>query len=191
MRHSPTAPRSDAARNVQRILDAATSVLASQPDASMQEIAAAAGLNRGTLYRHFANRERLITEIQRAGLTEVQALFAGLPSRGPVIPALCDALAQGIALGARYRVVALAPRSDPDLLIDEAATALPLAAAVERGKQRGEIDPALDSIYIAALFAHTALATIGLVERAGFDEAVATENAQRTFAKAVALPQRR
>lgn len=181
-------PRADVARNVDRILDAATRVLATRPDASMQEIAATAGLNRGTLYRHFNSREQLITAIQRAGLAEVQALFADLPSRGPVIPALCDTLAQGIALGARYRVVALAPRSDPDLLIDEAATALPLAAVVERGKRRGEIDPDLDAIYIAALFAHTALATIGLVERAGFDSTLATDNALRTFAKAIAAP---
>jgi AcrR family transcriptional regulator len=161
-------------------------VLAERPDASMREIADAADLNRGTLYRHFANRERLITEIQRAGLLEVQALFADLPSRGPVLPGLCDALAHGIALGARYRVVALAPRSDPDLLIDEVATALPLAAAVERGKRRGEIDPDLDALFIAALFAHTALATIGLVERTGFDEDLAVDNARHAFAKAIA-----
>jgi AcrR family transcriptional regulator len=188
MRGAPTPqqlPRSDAARNLRHIVDVATTVLADRPEASMQEIADAAGLNRVTLYRHFANRETLIKEIQRTGLAEVQRLFAGLPDEGPVIPALCDALAQGIALGARYRVVALAPRSDPDLWLDEAATALPLANAVERAKRAGEIDTHLDTLYIAALFAQSALATIGLIER-GLDPNVAQQSAQRAFAKALA-----
>ncbi|HWT24706.1 MAG TPA: TetR family transcriptional regulator, partial [Solirubrobacteraceae bacterium] len=52
------APRSDAAARRQRILDAATA-LSGDRRVSMIEIAAAAGVGRSTLYRHFPTREAL------------------------------------------------------------------------------------------------------------------------------------
>ena len=47
------AARADARRNRDQILDAAASLLARRPDASIGEIAEQAGLGRATVYRHF------------------------------------------------------------------------------------------------------------------------------------------
>ena len=152
----------------------------------MREIADAAQLDRATLYRHFRTRERLIAEIQRAGLAEVAAILERLPTRGDVIPAICEALGDGIALGSRYRVVALAPRTEQDLFLDEAATAMPLLAALERGKRRGEVDPQIDSFFAAALFAYTALAAINLVERTGAPLEATIADAQAAYRKVIA-----
>lgn len=179
-------PRADVARNARRIVEAATRLLADRPNASMQEIADAAELDRATVYRHFSSREKLMAEIQRAGLAEIGQILDRLPTEGEVIPAICEALGEGIALGARYRVVALAPRTEQDLFLDEAATALPLLASLERGKRRGEIDRDVDSIFIVALFAYTGLAAINLIERTGTELAEATRDAQATFRKAIA-----
>jgi AcrR family transcriptional regulator len=58
-----TAPRSrrrDAERNRQALLAAAGAVLNRDPDASLDEIAAAAGLSRRAVYGHFATRDELI-----------------------------------------------------------------------------------------------------------------------------------
>src|SRR5688500_18269218 len=58
--------RADAERNLERIIAAATTLLAVNPGASMAEIAEASGLVRATLYRHFPTREDLMREMYSA-----------------------------------------------------------------------------------------------------------------------------
>jgi TetR/AcrR family transcriptional regulator, mexCD-oprJ operon repressor len=60
---APTQLRADARRNITLILDAAESCLARDPDASMSDIAAAAGLGRVTIYGHFPSRGALIEAV--------------------------------------------------------------------------------------------------------------------------------
>ena len=60
---APMQLRADARRNVALILDAAESCLARDPDASMSDIAAAAGLGRVTIYGHFPSRGALIEAV--------------------------------------------------------------------------------------------------------------------------------
>ncbi|MBS2532173.1 TetR/AcrR family transcriptional regulator [Catenulispora sp. NF23] len=56
--------RADAARNRQTLLAAATRVFAGSDDEpSMREIARAAGVGVGTLYRHFPTREALVDAV--------------------------------------------------------------------------------------------------------------------------------
>jgi AcrR family transcriptional regulator len=72
--------RSDAERNRQRILDVAGDVFAEQGlTASMNDIAAAAGLGVGTVYRRFPDRDDLIRAVfgQRLAQIEHRALEAG------------------------------------------------------------------------------------------------------------------
>jgi AcrR family transcriptional regulator len=57
---APRARRADARRNVEAILDAAVACLARDPDASVVDIAAAAGVGRVTLYGHFKTRGELV-----------------------------------------------------------------------------------------------------------------------------------
>lgn len=57
------AKRADAVRNVEAIVAAATRVLATDPDASINEIAKAAGVGRVTLYGHFDSRATLVREV--------------------------------------------------------------------------------------------------------------------------------
>lgn len=56
--------RVDARRNRDRLVAAATAVIAEQgPAASLNEIAQQAGVGAGTLYRHFPTRESLLLEV--------------------------------------------------------------------------------------------------------------------------------
>jgi AcrR family transcriptional regulator len=67
--------RADARRNRDRIIRAAGELFAQRGnDAQMDEIAARSGLGMGTLYRHFPNKQALLTAIVRErfeGMTEL------------------------------------------------------------------------------------------------------------------------
>jgi AcrR family transcriptional regulator len=75
--------RSDAERSVQAILEATLEALASDPDASMAEIARRAGVVRATIYVHFPTRESLLDAVMEHAVAQVaQATSAAQPERG-------------------------------------------------------------------------------------------------------------
>lgn len=57
------APRRDAASNREALLDAARAILNRDPEASLDTIAAAAGLTRRAVYGHFPSRNTLLAEL--------------------------------------------------------------------------------------------------------------------------------
>lgn len=63
---APRRLRADAARNRQRLIDAAAEVFAARGlDATLDEIARHAGVNVATAYRHFASKHELAREFRR------------------------------------------------------------------------------------------------------------------------------
>lgn len=67
--------RRDAAENRQRLLDAAAEVFSNRGlDAGVDEIARAAGVGMGTLYRRFPTKDALISELVRQLLSDLVAL---------------------------------------------------------------------------------------------------------------------
>jgi TetR/AcrR family transcriptional regulator, mexCD-oprJ operon repressor len=86
--------RADAERSVARILDAAVDALASDPEASMAEIARRAGVVRATIYVHYPTRESLLEAVTERAIAEVtQAMAAAEPDRGDPAEALQRVLA--------------------------------------------------------------------------------------------------
>jgi len=67
--------RADAQRNRDQIIAAARTIFVGQgPDTPMEEIARAAGVGVGTLYRRFPDRETLIREVARDNFARVLAV---------------------------------------------------------------------------------------------------------------------
>jgi AcrR family transcriptional regulator len=103
--------RADA--NRRRILDVALAELLRDPDASMDQIARAAGVVRRTVYGHFPSREALISTLVDEA---VQALSAAHAAGREEVREPAEAVARSVlavwAIADRYRLlVALAQRT--------------------------------------------------------------------------------
>ena len=80
---APKRRRADAERSISSIIDAALEALASDPDASMAEIARRAGVVRATIYMHFPTRESLLDAVMEHAVGQVaEATSAAEPTEG-------------------------------------------------------------------------------------------------------------
>ncbi len=83
VRHGKTATqRADAQRNRAKILAATPDALRKDPDASVADIAAEAGVGRMTLYGHFKTRAELIDATLADSLERAEAVLADVPLDG-------------------------------------------------------------------------------------------------------------
>jgi serine phosphatase RsbU (regulator of sigma subunit) len=65
--------RSDVALNRTKLVQAAHKLLSDEPDASMVQIAAAAGVSRSTAYRHFPTRDEVLEAVRRQARDDAEA----------------------------------------------------------------------------------------------------------------------
>jgi len=85
----PPAERADAARNRRRVLDAAAALFAEHgvEAVSMDDVVAAAGVGKGTLYRRFGDKSGLAAALLDERERELQAgILTGPPPLGPGAP---------------------------------------------------------------------------------------------------------
>jgi AcrR family transcriptional regulator len=99
--------------NRRHILAVATRELARDPDASMDDVARAAGVVRRTVYGHFPSREALIEGIADEAAREVtDALIRATAGAASPVDALVAATTATWAIGDRYRLlISLAQRN--------------------------------------------------------------------------------
>jgi AcrR family transcriptional regulator len=154
--------RADAQRSIGAILGAARTVLGERPDASMEDIAAAAGVTRQTVYAHFASRDALIASlIEVAGVETVDAIDAAGLDALPAVDALRRYLEIGWQLIRSYPfllVPALA-RNPPGNEATHLAGTDRLEQLIARGQRACDFDRALPADWLAAAvigLAHTA-----------------------------------
>ena len=123
------------------ILDAAASVLARPggEQASMNDVALAAGLARATVYRYFPNRQALLDELARRAVREAGDRLADAQLDDvPVEEALARAVRALAAVGDRL-VIVERERVRPEPAEFERAVVEPLSRLFDRGRAAGEI----------------------------------------------------
>jgi TetR/AcrR family transcriptional repressor of mexCD-oprJ operon len=100
--------RSDALKNIEAILEAATTCLARDPDASINSIAQAAGVGRVTLYGHFESRSALIAEVATRAVRQTDEALEGVDLDGDPRAALVRLLTATWELTHRFGALVVA-----------------------------------------------------------------------------------
>jgi AcrR family transcriptional regulator len=98
-------PRADARRNIAAILDAAVACLADDPDASLGDIARAAGVGRVTLYGHFGSRAELLDAVVTRTMAEADEVLDGVDTTGEAGAALGRLVEASWLIVHRFRAV--------------------------------------------------------------------------------------
>ncbi|MFG3252539.1 TetR/AcrR family transcriptional regulator [Streptomyces sp. NPDC048172] len=155
--HETSAPprrrRSDARRSIDAILNAARILLGEGSGASMEDIAAKAGVTRQTVYAHFPSRDALMAALVEGAAAEYAELLdeADLDTAPPA-EALARFLDAGWRFLGRYSLLlnataARVPRPDPD---PHDLVPPRLERLIERGKRSGDFDVSLPVGWLAA-----------------------------------------
>jgi AcrR family transcriptional regulator len=148
--------RADARRSIAAVLDASVALLGRQPDASMDQIATAAGVSRQTIYAHYPSRNALLQAVTRHITAEVARELGNLDlDRGSAIDALGRWVDASWAMLERYPVLltpaAVAPEGDDEPERHEPVVG-GLLRLIERGRQRRDFDPTMPNTwYLAAI----------------------------------------
>jgi AcrR family transcriptional regulator len=104
---SPVSGRRDAVRNREAIVAAAIETLDVDPDASVDTIAANAGISRRAVYRHFGSKDTLIRGVTQLLMNRAIAALTGLRSisGGVDLQIAVGAVRLWDALGKRKRLI--------------------------------------------------------------------------------------
>ncbi|WP_226961579.1 MULTISPECIES: TetR/AcrR family transcriptional regulator [Streptomyces] len=146
--------RADAERSVRAILGAAERVLAEDPGASMEQIAAAAGVARTTIHRRFANRQALIEALATSAAGQLaQAVDDGRPDTAPPLVAMHRITANVLQVKSAW-AFALELPAEPD---SEAARLQQgindrCMTVLERARADGLIDAAADLDWVRRVY---------------------------------------
>lgn len=127
-------------RNRRSILDAAHDVLRADPEATLDDVAARAGVVRRTVYGHFAGRQELVAELVRTAAADFRERVGDVRPDSPDPAAeLAAAVMRTWGTARRYGpLVTLARRTmDDEVRAAMAPFAAVMARLVGRGQELG------------------------------------------------------
>jgi AcrR family transcriptional regulator len=146
--------RGDAARNRRLLLDAARALIAQRDPGQIttDDIAAAAGVGKGTLFRRFGSRAGLMIELLDEDERAVQQAFLfGPPPLGPLAPPLRRLLAFGrqrLRFVVDHRAILEEVHRDPDARYNAVLSVLHTHVRVllKAAESSGDLDMQADAL---------------------------------------------
>ena len=139
----PRRLRADAARNRQRLIDAAAEVFAARGlDATLDDIARHAGVNVATAYRHFANKHELAREFLRQCVDRAVAVAEEAAAEPDPWVGLTQFLERSLEMiASNHALFDLLKREHGVEQFDELLqrTMVPLEKLLARGQQAGAV----------------------------------------------------
>ncbi|MEM1413346.1 MAG: TetR/AcrR family transcriptional regulator [Myxococcota bacterium] len=136
----------------EEMLAGAARALAADRNASMATIAAAIGVSRATLHRHYATRRELLVELTRRALDETDRLcavrMAGARDTRHALELMVEAL---VVIGERYPFLtyAMEVMTDEGVRAHYARQVAELAELVELAKRDGVIREGVPTAWVA------------------------------------------
>lgn len=135
--------RADAVSNSRAIVDAALHVLTQDPNATLGQIATAAGVHRRTVYLHFASREELILAAARGMGEQIAARVAAIPDCDEPLLTLATfvyANSSAVAQLHRFGRLPLVEGAKAELCATTAVVRQRIARLLEDAQTRGHLD---------------------------------------------------
>jgi len=176
-------PRANRSR--QALLNAGIDAFLINPNASLTEVAAIAGVGRATLYRHFETREQLIQELARESLALTDKATEPLKAKKlkgrEAIAAMLHAV---MPLANRFHFLLslwTIAEDDPEVSEIYHRQLAELAELVEQGKQAGEINTGLTTTWIVTMIDSLIYAGWYLVRSGEYNPGEAAQSAVHTL----------
>ncbi|MFJ3867536.1 TetR/AcrR family transcriptional regulator [Streptomyces nigra] len=141
--------RADAARNLTAVLHAGARLLAEDPGASMAAIAGAAGVDRTTVHRRFANREALLSAVFQAKLDSSERVLDEARLVESPLPVALHRYLEGIIPVSREWPVdlRLMMRKDPAARARQEELSARLDAFIRRALDEGYLRAGVDAAW--------------------------------------------
>jgi TetR/AcrR family transcriptional regulator, mexCD-oprJ operon repressor len=180
--------RADARRNIEKILEAAVASLSRDPEASVGEIAQAAGVGRVTLYGHFGSREALIEAALTRVLEEGDQILDALDLSGDPREALRALIESGWLLTAQAGSVLEAARGTlPPGRVQElhVKPAQRVEELIRRGQSEGVFRADLPASWLTSTLHHLMKGAAADVSGGRLDSADAPRFISETFLAAL------
>lgn len=185
--------RADARRNREAILEAAIGCFRRRPDASIGEIAEAAGLGRVTLYAHFSSRAALVEEAFRHVLAQGDEVLKPLDLSGDPARAVAALVSASWRLVDDARAVLAVAQNELGTVRIRELHGRPAARAealIARGQAEGAFRDDLATSWLVATMHHVMHGAADEIAAGRLDPDRAADHITKTVLAAFGAPPR-